>query len=165
MPSNSGTWGASTGGAGSLPMASIPEVKNGWLYFVLPPRFPIGKTPRQRGGVRASGIVVETHVVLAADAGAERIFFVKGCDAGGSDISCPFVVEGVPRDGLNPAEVTLEMGWYAERRADPTSATGWTSPRARRLSDLPPDDPVLAKYKSVVAAGPDGGAGGGSDIT
>jgi hypothetical protein len=157
-----GSAGAAAGGSTSgIPLAGVPEVKNGWVYFVRPPRFPIGKTPRQRGGVRASGAVVETHFVLAAEATVERIFFVKGCDGAGKESSCPFVVEGVPREGSAPPEVSIEVGWFVERRADAMSSTGWTSLAARRISDLAPDDPVLAKYKSVVAAGQGAGGGGG----
>jgi hypothetical protein len=158
---------SSSGTASGIPMSPAPaEVKNGWAYIIRPPRFPIGKTPRQRGGVRIGGTASEAHFVLCAEPNAERIFFLHARDTKGNAATCDFVVEGVPREGSAPPEVTIAPGWFVERRLDPTSA-GWSALTARRIADLPPNDPVALKLKQVTAAGPVGGGGGagGSSIT
>lgn len=153
------TMSASSGGVGSgQPQLGEKEVQKGWAFAIRPPRWPVARTPRQRGGVRVAGTATETHVVLCAEDSAERIFFVRARDGEGKDVACQFVVEAVPRVGSTPAEVVIGPGAYVERRLDPTGA-GWSGLSIKQIDSLAPGDPVLARYLDTLK----GTAGGGGN--
>jgi hypothetical protein len=162
-PSLGGTEGASVG-AGLVESFDSPtgnevasfELQSGWAYVVRPPRFPIVRTPRKRGGVRASVTTSTVQVLAYADGQYERIIFLGAFKADGTpDTACKLSVEMNSPGAPPPAPVEIEVGQYTEMRLDPVTLL-WSgiSVGAKPITDAgcPQSVRDLVKYVRLRAA-------------
>lgn len=83
------------------------ELQSGWAYVVRPPRFPIIRTPRKRGGVRASSTCDSVQVIAFADANCERIIFLGAYTRGALDAATKLEVDCT--DLMTGAVTTVEL--------------------------------------------------------
>lgn len=136
-----GTFGASVGQAlvdsndASSGEAASVEINSGWAYIISPPRWPLVRTPRVRGGVRADAGGGATTVYVAAytDGQYDRIFFLGAFNAAGQPATaCVLTVESIAPYSPTPTSVPLTVGQYAEIELN-TGTLTWSNIRTESL--------------------------------
>lgn len=95
------------------------ELQSGWAYAVRPPRFPIIRTPRKRGGVRASTATDSVQVIAFADMNCERIIFLGAYTRGALDTSTKLAVDCTDLATGSVTTVELMPNEYTEITFDP----------------------------------------------
>lgn len=149
----------SSGGVPGQPV----QVQAGWAYAVLPPLWPIGSTPGERGGVRLASAAPLVHAVFVAEQTIDRIFFIGGRDAAGEPVACTLTVESIDAPGVPPQSLDILEGWLVERPRNPFSTTP-PQLRALQFSNLPATHPFRV-FLSTVQPGQSGKGGIGSNTS
>jgi hypothetical protein len=158
-----GTFGASVGRAvfdahdSPTGVASF-QLNSGWAYVIRPPRWPIVRTPRQRGGVTINSATdaVTLHVLAYADGLTERIVLLGAFDANNNPVqTVNFTVDANPPHTSVPPLQNLAVGEYAEVTLDPATLD-WSDIKKGPHPVTSPQSPQelrdLVKYVRLRAA-------------
>lgn len=161
LAASSGSNSNSSSGGGAGPIS----VKNSWAYAVRPPAWPIGTTPRVRGGVRLGSIATDVHIVFYHAPNIDRVFFLGGFDGAGAEAPCTVTAELISPGDPKPPSFDLARGFFAELVVDPLSPL---PPKLvqRQFDTLPPTDPISLFLASIQpgGSGSTGGNGGSGPV-
>lgn len=109
------------------------QLQRGWAYVIAhPPRWPIVRTPRVRGGVPVAGSV-DVYVLAYVDDVCERIVYIGASGAGAPPLTVDVNQMGAP----SGASFTINPTYYAERKLDLSTGTwGPLTPGAFPVNDV-----------------------------